>query len=130
MLLLAVVAAKRGRSTLDPKKGYKTKTGSTSWVTLTLTRPLDHVSSVATATGRSRVPSSAAAEAAQQAPTSQQGSLASHGTGKRDKQAVRVKNALGEVEHEIRSSYEATVWGKLEDGTTKAYSGALYKFLC
>ena len=29
---------KPGRSTLDPKKGYKTKTGSTSSVTLTLTR--------------------------------------------------------------------------------------------
>ena len=33
---LLLVAAKRGRSTLDPKKGYKTKTGSTSSVTLTL----------------------------------------------------------------------------------------------
>ena len=30
--------AKPGRSTLDTKKGYKTKTGSTSSVTLTLTR--------------------------------------------------------------------------------------------
>ena len=35
-LLLAAAAAKPGRSTLDPKKGYKTKTGSTSSVTLTL----------------------------------------------------------------------------------------------
>ena len=34
--LLAAAAAKPGRSTLDPKKGYKTKTGSTSSVTLTL----------------------------------------------------------------------------------------------
>ena len=31
-----LLAAKPGRSTLDPKKGYKTKTGSTSSVTLTL----------------------------------------------------------------------------------------------
>ena len=40
-LLLATpaAAAKPGRSTLDPKKGYKTKTGSTSSVTLTLTPP-------------------------------------------------------------------------------------------
>ena len=41
MLLLAccllLLAAKPGRSTLDTKKGYKTKTGSTSSVTLTLT---------------------------------------------------------------------------------------------
>ena len=36
-LLLAAAAAKPGRSTLDPKKGYKTKTGSTSSVTPTLT---------------------------------------------------------------------------------------------
>ena len=40
-LLLAacclLAAAKPGRSTLDTKKGYKTKTGSTSSVTLTLT---------------------------------------------------------------------------------------------
>ena len=35
-LLLVAAAAKPGRSTLDPKKGYKTKTGSTSSVTLTL----------------------------------------------------------------------------------------------
>ena len=32
--------AKPGRSTLDTKKGYKTKTGSTSSVTLTLALPL------------------------------------------------------------------------------------------
>ena len=37
LLLLAAAAAKPGRSTLDPKKGYKTKTGSTSSVTLALT---------------------------------------------------------------------------------------------
>ena len=37
LLLLAAAAAKPGRSTLDTKKGYKTKTGSTSSVTLTLT---------------------------------------------------------------------------------------------
>ena len=36
----AAAATKRGRSTLDTKKGYKTKTGSTSSVTLTLTLPL------------------------------------------------------------------------------------------
>ena len=36
-LLLLLAAAKPGRSTLDTKKGYKTKTGSTSSVTLTLT---------------------------------------------------------------------------------------------
>ena len=34
--LLAATAAKPGRSTLDTKKGYKTKAGSTSSVTLTL----------------------------------------------------------------------------------------------
>ena len=39
-LLLVAAAAKPGRSTLDPKKGYKTKTGSTSSVTLTLTLAL------------------------------------------------------------------------------------------
>ena len=38
LLLLAAAAAKPGRSTLDTKKGYKTKTGSTSSVTLTLSR--------------------------------------------------------------------------------------------
>ena len=37
LLLAASVAAKPGRSTLDTKKGYKTKTGSTSSVILTLT---------------------------------------------------------------------------------------------
>ena len=34
--LLLAAAAKPGRSTIDTKKGYKTKTGSTSSVTLTL----------------------------------------------------------------------------------------------
>ena len=34
---LLAAAAKPGRSTLDTKKGYKTKTGSTSSVTVTLT---------------------------------------------------------------------------------------------
>ena len=38
--LLAAAAAKPGRSTLDTKKGYKTKTGSTSSVTLSLTLAL------------------------------------------------------------------------------------------
>ena len=33
------------------------------------------------------------------------------------------------MEHEIGSSYEAIVWGKLEDCTRKAYPGALYRFL-
>ena len=36
LLLLAAAAAKPGKSTLDTKKDYKTKTGSTSSVTLTL----------------------------------------------------------------------------------------------
>ena len=36
LLLACLLAAKPGRSTLDPKKGYKTKAGSTSSVTLTL----------------------------------------------------------------------------------------------
>ena len=36
LLLAAAAAAKPGRSTLDTKKGYKTKTGSTSSVILTL----------------------------------------------------------------------------------------------
>ena len=35
-VLLLAAAAKSGRSTLDTKKGYKTKTGSTSSLTLTL----------------------------------------------------------------------------------------------
>ena len=39
-LLAATAAAKPGRSILDTKKGYKTKTGSTSSVTLTLTLTL------------------------------------------------------------------------------------------
>ena len=39
LLAVAAAAAKPGRSTLDTKKGYKTKTGSTSSVTLTLTPP-------------------------------------------------------------------------------------------
>ena len=39
-LLAAAAAAKPGRSTLDTKKGYKTKTGSTSSVTLALTLAL------------------------------------------------------------------------------------------
>ena len=100
-----------------------------------LIRPHDHASSMATATGLSRVPRSDAAEAAQQTPMSREGwgSLASDGTGKRDKQAVRVKNALGalleETKHEIGSSYEATTWRKLEDGPRKASAGAMYKFL-
>ena len=37
-LLLAAAAAKPGRSILDTKKGYKTKTGSTSSVTLLLSQ--------------------------------------------------------------------------------------------
>ena len=40
-LLLVAAAAKPGRSTLDPKKGYKTKTGSTSSVTLIKTEYWD-----------------------------------------------------------------------------------------
>ena len=36
LLAAAAVAAKPGRSTLDTKKGYKTKTGSTNSVTLAL----------------------------------------------------------------------------------------------
>ena len=40
LLLACLLAAKPGRSTLDTKKGYKTKTGSTSSVTLTLTPTL------------------------------------------------------------------------------------------
>ena len=100
------------------------------------TRSLDHANSMATATGRSRVPSSDAVEAAQRAPGpggGGGGSLTSSGIGERDKQADRVRNTLGalleEAEREIGSSYEATVWRKPEDGTKKAYTGALYKFL-
>ena len=40
-LLLVAATAKPGRSTLDPKKGYKTKTGSTSSVTLIKTEYWD-----------------------------------------------------------------------------------------
>ena len=47
-LLLAAAAAKPGRSTLDPKKGYKTKTGSTSSVTVTLTLTPEKVAQVTT----------------------------------------------------------------------------------
>ena len=39
--LLLLLAAKPGRSTLDTKKGYKTKTGSTSSVTLIKTEYWD-----------------------------------------------------------------------------------------
>ena len=38
LLAACLLAAKPGRSTLDTKKGYKTKTSSTSSVTLTLTK--------------------------------------------------------------------------------------------
>ena len=38
-----LVVAKPGRSTLDTRKGYKTKTGSASSVTLTLTPPPHHL---------------------------------------------------------------------------------------
>ena len=41
LLAACLLAAKPGRSTLDTKKGYKTKTGSTSSVTLTLTSSRD-----------------------------------------------------------------------------------------
>ena len=41
LLLAAAAAAKPGRSTLDTKKGYKTKTGSTSSVTLIKTEYWD-----------------------------------------------------------------------------------------
>ena len=41
LLAAAAAAAKPGRSTLDPKKGYKTKTGSTSSVTLIKTEYWD-----------------------------------------------------------------------------------------
>ena len=40
LLACLLAAAKPVRSTLDPKEGYKTKTGSTSSVTLNLTRAL------------------------------------------------------------------------------------------
>ena len=40
LLACLLAAAKPGRSTLDTKKGYKTKTGSTSSVTLALTLTL------------------------------------------------------------------------------------------
>ena len=40
-LLACLLAAKPSRSTLDPKKGYKTKTGSTSSVTLIKTEYWD-----------------------------------------------------------------------------------------
>ena len=40
LLLACLLAAKPGRTTLDTKKGCKTKTGSTSSVTLTLTLTL------------------------------------------------------------------------------------------
>ena len=40
LLAACLLAAKPGRSTLDTKKGYKTKTGSTSSVTLTLLNTL------------------------------------------------------------------------------------------
>ena len=40
LLACCLLAAKPGRSTLDTKEGYKTKTGSTSLVTLTLASAL------------------------------------------------------------------------------------------
>ena len=49
------------------------------------------------------------------------------------KQAVRVRSTLGAfleaAERAISSSYEATIWHKVEDGTRKAYAGALWKYL-
>ena len=73
-------------------------------------------------------------EAAHRTPKSQGGgSLAYSGPRERDKQAVRVRNTLGAFVQEagqvIGSSYDATVWRKLEDGTRKAYVGALHKYL-
>ena len=46
LLAACLLLAKPGRSTLDPKEGYKTKTGSTSSVTLTLTRTLTLTGSI------------------------------------------------------------------------------------
>ena len=46
LLLACLLAAKPGRSTLDTKKGYKTKTGSTSSVTLTSTTTHAHSSNL------------------------------------------------------------------------------------
>ena len=44
-----------------------------------------------------------------------------------------MRNALGsmleEVDRGVGSSYEATVWQKLVDGTRRAYIGAMYKLL-
>ena len=53
LLLLAAAAAKPGRSALDTKKGYKTKTGSTSSLTLplTLVLALTHVGGQGQVTG-------------------------------------------------------------------------------
>ena len=55
------------------------------------------------------------------------------GTVGHGQQAVRVRNTLGafldEAERDIGSAYEATVWRKLENGTQKAYVGALYKLV-
>ena len=59
-------------------------------------RPLDHANSMAMDTGRFRVPRWDAGEVAQRTPRSGGGgSLAGHGTGERDKQAIRFRTALG-----------------------------------
>ena len=46
---------------------------------------------------------------------------------------MRVRTALRafveEAKREIGGSYEATVWREVEDGTGKAYAGALHKLL-
>ena len=96
------------------------------------TRPLDRANSVATATGRSKVPSSDAVEAAQRTPMPPGGGVACRQWDRRARQAggASRKHASGlleEAEQETGSSYEPTVWRKLEDGTRKAYAGALHK---
>ena len=89
------------------------------------TRPLDRAISVATATGRSKVPSLDAAEAAQRTgppgPEGGGGGWPKVGQENVTSKRCERKNALGafleEAEREIGSSYEATVWRNLEDGT-------------
>ena len=80
------------------------------------------------------MPNSDAAEAAQWTPRSQWGRGCWQIVGQEVRQAgsadqKRAGAFLAEAQREIGSSYEATVWRKREDGTRKAYTGALCKFL-
>ena len=59
-------------------------------------------------------------------PIPEGGLQAAYGTCERNKQAVRMRNALGSMlekaDREVSCSYEAPMWRKLEDNTKKPYT--------